>query len=158
MFKKLQCYCFCSGLVFLETAGLFLYRKSPGVTLFWGQYKSTFLYIDCVNAWSYQVLKPFGNSLLVIAAMTYAKNNATIETMASLEVTKSKFTHKTLSFPITGSHGSLVLWNWKSSWKPCWRSGHWWPRSKKHFQKFLYLVTDNGISLFLLHLCSWKET
>ena len=33
-----------------------------------------------------QVLKPFGNSLLVIAAMTYAKNNASIETMASLEV------------------------------------------------------------------------
>ena len=33
-----------------------------------------------------QVLKPFGNSLLMIAAMTYAKNNADIETMASLEV------------------------------------------------------------------------
>merc|ERR1719225_2336743 len=28
----------------------------------------------------FEVLKPFGNSLLVIAAMTYAKNNATIET------------------------------------------------------------------------------
>ena len=34
-----------------------------------------------------QVLKPFGNSLLMIAAMTYAKNNADISTMASLEVT-----------------------------------------------------------------------
>ena len=34
----------------------------------------------------FEVLKPFGNSLLLIAAMTYAKNNADIETMASLEV------------------------------------------------------------------------
>ena len=34
----------------------------------------------------FQVLKPFGNSLLMIAAMTYAKNNADISTMASLEV------------------------------------------------------------------------
>ena len=33
-----------------------------------------------------QVLKPFGNSLLMIAAMTYAKNQADISTMASLEV------------------------------------------------------------------------
>jgi len=33
----------------------------------------------------FEVLKPFGNSLLMIAAMTYAKNNASISTMASLE-------------------------------------------------------------------------
>jgi hypothetical protein len=33
-----------------------------------------------------QVLKPFGNSLLMIAAMTYAKDHADITTMASLEV------------------------------------------------------------------------
>merc|ERR1719430_629300 len=33
----------------------------------------------------FEVLKPFGNSLLMIAAMTYAKNNANISTMASLE-------------------------------------------------------------------------
>jgi len=33
----------------------------------------------------FEVLKPFGNSLLMIAAMTYAKDNATITTMASLE-------------------------------------------------------------------------
>ena len=34
----------------------------------------------------FEVLKPFGNSLLMIAAMTYAKDNADISTMASLEV------------------------------------------------------------------------
>jgi len=33
----------------------------------------------------FEVLKPFGNSLLMIAAMTYAKNNSDIDTMASLE-------------------------------------------------------------------------
>lgn len=37
-----------------------------------------------------QVFKPFGNSLLIIAAMTYAKNNADITTMASLEVSNRK--------------------------------------------------------------------
>lgn len=33
----------------------------------------------------FEFLKPFGNSLLMIAAMTYAKSNADISTMASLE-------------------------------------------------------------------------
>jgi len=33
----------------------------------------------------FEILKPFGNSLLMIAAMTYAKNNSDIDTMASLE-------------------------------------------------------------------------
>jgi len=33
----------------------------------------------------FELLKPFGNSLLMIAAMTYAKDNASISTMASLE-------------------------------------------------------------------------
>jgi len=33
----------------------------------------------------FEILKPFGNSLLMIAAMTYAKNNADISNMASLE-------------------------------------------------------------------------
>ena len=45
-----------------------------------------FIFLSLYLLFLIQVLKPFGNSLLVIAAMTYAKNNASIETMASLEV------------------------------------------------------------------------
>jgi len=51
----------------------------------------------------FEVLKPFGNSLLVIAAMTYAKNNASIETMASLEGVMGA-----LYFGIGKATGSLV--------------------------------------------------
>ena len=51
----------------------------------------------------FEVLKPFGNSLLMIAAMTYAKNNADIETMASLEGVMGG-----LYFGIGKALGSLV--------------------------------------------------
>merc|ERR1719225_16125 len=51
----------------------------------------------------FEILKPFGNSLLLIAAMTYAKNNATIETMASLEGVMGA-----LYFGIGKAVGSLV--------------------------------------------------
>ena len=76
-----------------------------------------------------QVLKPFGNSLLMIAAMTYAKNNADISTMASLEVepyleieiilTKNceVGVHYMILF-VTGSNGSALLWSGESPWKP----------------------------------------
>jgi len=51
----------------------------------------------------FEVLKPFGNSLLLIAAMTYAKNNADIETMASLEGVMGA-----LYFGVGKATGSLV--------------------------------------------------
>merc|ERR1719300_330272 len=51
----------------------------------------------------FEVLKPFGNSLLLIAAMTYAKNNADIETMASLEGVMGA-----LYFGVGKAAGSLV--------------------------------------------------
>lgn len=51
----------------------------------------------------FEILKPFGNSLLMIAAMTYAKNNADIETMASLEGLMGA-----LYFGVGKSVGSLV--------------------------------------------------
>jgi len=51
----------------------------------------------------FEVLKPFGNSLLLIAAMTYAKNNADIETMASLEGVMGA-----LYFGIGKAAGSLI--------------------------------------------------
>merc|ERR1712039_168151 len=47
--------------------------------------------------------KPFGNSLLMIAAMTYAKNNADISTMASLEGVMGA-----LYFGVGKALGSLV--------------------------------------------------
>ena len=84
LFQKLQCHCICSGIIFPETAGIFFHWKCFTVTLFWGQWLHN---LDpSIKLFWIQVLKPFGNSLLVIAAMTYAKNNASIETMASLEV------------------------------------------------------------------------
>jgi len=51
----------------------------------------------------FEVLKPFGNSLLMIAAMTYAKNNADISTMASLEGVMGA-----LYFGVGKALGSLV--------------------------------------------------
>jgi len=51
----------------------------------------------------FEIFKPFGNSLLMIAAMTYAKNNADISTMASLEGVMGA-----LYFGIGKSLGSLV--------------------------------------------------
>ena len=58
-------------------------------------------------------MKPFGNSLLLIAAMTYAKNNADIETMASLEVGsyKSKFLILNATMPLLfkGVMGALYF-------------------------------------------------
>jgi len=51
----------------------------------------------------FEILKPFGNSLLLIAAMTYAKNNADIENMASLEGVMGA-----LYFGVGKAMGSLV--------------------------------------------------
>merc|ERR1712156_1356953 len=51
----------------------------------------------------FEILKPFGNSLLMIAAMTYAKNNADISTMASLEGVMGA-----LYFGVGKALGSLV--------------------------------------------------
>eukprot|EP00091_Calanus_sinicus_P004138 TRINITY_DN14357_c0_g1_i1.p1 TRINITY_DN14357_c0_g1~~TRINITY_DN14357_c0_g1_i1.p1 ORF type:complete len:255 (-),score=50.69 TRINITY_DN14357_c0_g1_i1:185-949(-) len=51
----------------------------------------------------FEIFKPFGNSLLMIGAMTYAKNNADITTMASLEGVMGA-----LYFGIGKALGSLV--------------------------------------------------
>eukprot|EP00092_Neocalanus_flemingeri_P040495 GFUD01044100.1.p1 GENE.GFUD01044100.1~~GFUD01044100.1.p1 ORF type:complete len:708 (+),score=166.26 GFUD01044100.1:153-2276(+) len=51
----------------------------------------------------FEIFKPFGNSLLMIAAMTYAKNNADITTMASLEGVMGA-----LYFGIGKALGSLI--------------------------------------------------
>ena len=79
-------------------------------------------------------MKPFGNSLLMIAAMTYAKNNADISTMASLEVqpylkndTLPKriwFSYDFVILFITGSNGGAILWSGEGPWKPGGRFGY----------------------------------
>jgi len=51
----------------------------------------------------FEIFKPFGNSLLMIAAMTYAKNNSDITTMASLEGVMGA-----LYFGIGKALGSLI--------------------------------------------------
>ena len=64
-----------------------MFKKAMSNYMFW---KKTSFNISSLNYLlnniEPQVLKPFGNSLLMIAAMTYAKNQADISTMASLEV------------------------------------------------------------------------
>ena len=70
----------------------------------------------------------------MIAAMTYAKNNADISTMASLEVQpylkveiflkRNCLSYDFVILFVTGSNGGALLWGGESPWKPGGRVGY----------------------------------
>ena len=83
-FRNCNVIVFALALYSLRLLG-YSFIESPLESLFF-EVISIIFYSHYSTLYILQILKPFGNSLLLIAAMTYAKNNADIENMASLEV------------------------------------------------------------------------